>query len=156
MLESNDARRCINCQQEQRHQRFLKHGLCRECRIEKEKLEQQDKAKTAIKSLLEREDILILDTETTGMSGAEVIEVSVINTKGDVLLDTLVKPQATTMNPYAYRVHNISMDMLKDAPSWPEVMPELSKVASQGTILAWNAPFDATPKCSSRLVMCGI
>lgn len=135
--------KCTQCHQEQRHSRFLKHGLCRNCREENNKLEQRNKAKQAIAGLLDREDILILDTETTGMSNAEVIEVSVINTKGDVLLDTLVKPQTTTMNPYAYRVHNISMNMLKDAPSWPEVMPDLSAIAAHSTILAWNASFDA-------------
>lgn len=88
--------------------------------------------------------MLILDTETTGMGKtAEVIELSVINTKGDALLDTLIFPRAKRMNPYAERVHGISFKMLKDAPSWPEVLPQLSKLADKRTILAWNASFDA-------------
>ena len=135
--------KCQNCQQEQRSYRGLKHGLCRTCREEKNKFEQQTKARTAIAGLLDREDVLILDTETTGMSNAEVIEVSVINTKGDTLLDTLVKPRTTTMNPYAYRVHNISMSMLKDAPGWPDILPQLHDIAKESTVLAWNASFDA-------------
>jgi len=102
------------------------------------------KAKAAIASLLEREDVLILDTETTGMGkGAEVVEVSVINTRGDTLLDTLVKPRAPRMNPHAQRVHGITMTMLKDAPVWPEVLPELAALAERRTVLAWNASFDA-------------
>jgi len=134
---------CESCKTPARTTRSLKQGLCKNCREEKERLANQAKAKTAIQSLLEREDVLILDTETTGMKGAEVIELSVINTKGETLLDTLIKPQTTFMNPYAQRVHNISMDMLQDAPTWPDVLPELHAIAKHSTVLAWNASFDA-------------
>ena len=102
------------------------------------------RAAAAILSLLERDDVLVLDTETTGMGKtAEVVEVSVVNTRGDVLLDTLVKPKVPRMNRFAQRVHGISLGMLADAPSWPEVLPELSEIADRRTVLAWNAPFDA-------------
>ena len=103
------------------------------------------RARVAILSLLERDDVLVLDTETTGMGKtAEVIEVSVINTRGETLLDTLVKPKVPTMNRFAQRVHGISLPMLADAPGWPEVLPDLVKIADRRTILAWNASFDAT------------
>ncbi len=134
---------CHECKREVRSERFLKQGICRDCRDVKERSLSKAKARAAISQLLDRDDVLILDTETTGMSGAEVIEVSVINTKGETLLDTLIKPVTTEMNPYAQRVHNISMSMLKDAPSWPEILPELDRIASRSTILAWNASFDA-------------
>ena len=94
--------------------------------------------------LLEREDVLILDTETNGTgAGTEVIEVSVINTKGEILLDTLVKPKTFVMNPWAQNVHGISLNMLKSAPSWNHVLPQLAALADRRTLLAWNAPFDA-------------
>lgn len=96
----------------------------------------------AIADLLDREDVLILDTETTGMGAAEVIEVAVIDTKGTVLVDTLVRPKATRMNPYAQRVHGITFPMLADAPTWPEVFPSLAERLDRATVLAWNAPFD--------------
>lgn len=114
------------------------------CRVQREREQGSSKANAAIRSLLERDDVLILDTETNGAGkGAEVIEVSVINTKGETLLDTLVKPKISTMNPWAQKVHGISLGMLKDAPSWPDVFPELATIADRRTILAWNAPFDA-------------
>ncbi|MDQ3461004.1 MAG: 3'-5' exonuclease [Deinococcota bacterium] len=97
----------------------------------------------ALSSLLERDDVLILDTETTGLSQAEVIEVSVIDTRGEILLDTLVRPRARRMNPYAQRVHGVSLDMLDDQPNWPDVLPELRRLTDRATVLAWNAPFDA-------------
>ena len=138
---------CCRCQAKVA-KKSLKRGLCPDC-IQKEaqqqQQQQQQKAHKAIGTLLERDDVLILDTETTSMGkAAEVIEVAVINTRGETLLDTLVKPKQMAMNPYAQRVHGISLDMLQDAPSWPEVMPDLSQLAQQRTILAWNAPFDAS------------
>ena len=103
----------------------------------------QTRASDAVRGLLGREDVLILDTETTGMGkGAEVIEVAVVNTRGETLLDTLVKPQSSRMNPHAQRVHGITSQMLSSAPSWAEVLPELSELADRRTVLAWNAPFD--------------
>ncbi len=98
---------------------------------------------TIIANLLDREDVLILDTETTGCSQAEVIEVSVINTRGEILLDTLVRPRLWRMNPYAERLHGITLGMLHNQPTWPEVLPELKRLTDRTTVLAWNASFDA-------------
>ena len=99
--------------------------------------------RTKVANLLEREDVLILDTETTGLKNAEVVEVSVINTKGEVLLDTLVRPRTSYMNPHAQRVHGISLAALAEQPTWPEVLPDLVTLTDKATVLAWNAPFDA-------------
>ncbi len=97
----------------------------------------------AVRGLLNRDDVFILDTETTGLKGAEVIEVALVDTRGATRLDTLVRPKAARMNPYAQRVHGLSLRDLNDQPTWPEVLPELLKLAQNATILAWNAPFDA-------------
>lgn len=87
--------------------------------------------------------MLILDTETTGLKGAEVIEVALMDTRGVVLLDTLVRPKTMRINPYAGRVHGISLAALAGQPTWPEVLPELQRLTARATVLAWNAPFDA-------------
>jgi hypothetical protein len=132
---------CLNCGKKSRS---LGLGLCRSCRDLRFKEDSKAKAKTAIASLLNRDDVLILDTETNGVGQhSEVIEVSVINTKGEVLLDTLLKPKTMTMNPFAERVHGINLKMLRDAPGWSEVFPQLAEIADRRTILAWNASFDA-------------
>ena len=118
-------------------------GVCATCRREAQRAENAAQAKKAVQALLGREDVLILDTETTGSGKrAEIIELSVINTKGETLLDTLIEPRVKTMNPYAERVHGISLGMLKGAPCWPEVLPELKALADRRTLLAWNASFD--------------
>ena len=44
--------------------------------------------------MLNRTDVLILDTETTGLGlEAEIIEIAVIDTAGAVLVDTVSLPQ---------------------------------------------------------------
>jgi DNA polymerase-3 subunit epsilon len=126
-----------------RSSRSLSSGLCRSCRDADRRGAEADRSRQAIRSLLGRDDVLILDTETTGMGEAEVIELSVIDTRGELLLDTLVKPRRRSMNPYAQRVHGITFAMLEDAPTWPQVLPELQRLVDRSTVLAWNAPFDA-------------
>ena len=127
-----------------RSARSQRAGVCAVCREDELKAKSRAHARAAVAGLLERDDVLILDTETTGMGNtAEVIELSVINTKGETLLDTLIEPRAKRMNPYAQRVHGISYSMLKGAPKWTEVLPQLSEIADKRTILAWNASFDA-------------
>ena len=97
----------------------------------------------AVRGLLDRDDVFVLDTETTGLKGAEVIEVALVDTRGETRLDTLVQPKTARMNPHAQRVHGLSLRDLRDQPTWPEVFPELLRLTRNATILAWNAPFDA-------------
>jgi DNA polymerase III subunit epsilon len=112
----------------------LSHGAC---------AEERARVRGALAALLSRPDVLILDTETTGLKDAEVIEVALIDAGGRTRLNTLVQPKTRAMNPYAQRVHGISLRDLAGQPTWPEVLPELVRVAGDATILAWNAPFDA-------------
>lgn len=135
---------CKQCQKSLRSYAGLNEGLCKSCFQQQLKAKESEKAKMAIRHLLEREDVLILDTETNGTgAGTEVIELSVINTKGDILLDTLIRPKHFVMNPWAQNVHGIRLDMLKDAPDWTTILPQLAALADRRTLLAWNAPFDA-------------
>ena len=71
--------------------------------------------------LLNRRDVLILDTETTGLDGtAELVELAIIDTTGKVLLDELIKP--TVSIPLdASRIHGITDSVLRKAgaKTWP-------------------------------------
>ncbi len=99
-----------------------------------------DKARIA--ELLDRSDVLILDTETTGHRHAEIIELSLMDTNGKVLFDRLIRPRRMHMNRYAYRVHGISLDALADEPTLPELLPELDAILENRLVLAWNSPYD--------------
>lgn len=85
---------------------------------------------------------IILDTETTGLSGEdEVIEISAIDMSGNVLINTLVKPR--TMISYgAYMTHGISDEALVNERYFDVVWKDIKKVLKNKTILCYNSPFD--------------
>ena len=91
-----------------------------------------------------KEACVILDTETTGLgNGDEVIEIAVIGLDGELLLDTLIKPKKRRSIPKeAYAVHGISMEMLKEAPSYADIQQSLADLLHQKTVLVYNSEFD--------------
>jgi DNA polymerase-3 subunit epsilon len=85
---------------------------------------------------------LYLDTETTGLEDRdEVIEICVLDPDGRVLVESLVKP-TVPISLDAGRVHGITQAMLEDAPSWPEVWPEVQQILEGRQIAVYNAEFD--------------
>ncbi len=91
--------------------------------------------------LANKEDYVILDTETTGLQNAEFVQVSIIDLDGGVLLNTLAKPTCP-IEPGAQNVHGISMEQLVAAPTYVDLYPQLEKTVNGRTILAYNAAFD--------------
>lgn len=88
-------------------------------------------------------DYVIIDTETTGLcNGSEIIEIAIINMRGDVLLNTLVKP-TRPIPPDVTNINNITNEMVANAPGWAEVFPVVIRIISQHKWLAWNSGFDA-------------
>ena len=95
--------------------------------------------------LLDRSDVLILDTETTGLSAqAEIIEVAVIDSTGAVLVHTVSLPQDDVPKA-ASDVHGLTYKRLKrlGAPPWPAIHEELLSVLKGASlVLGWNVSFD--------------
>ena len=93
--------------------------------------------------LVEQDDVLILDTETTGRGErAEIIEIAIIDTTGKERFQSLCKPEKPIPIP-AMRVHKITDRMVEDAKTWSDVhgtVKKLFKLAEY--VLAWNAGFD--------------
>jgi DNA polymerase III epsilon subunit-like protein len=88
-------------------------------------------------------DSVIIDTETTGLADdAEIIEIAIINMRGEVLLDTLVKP-TKSIPPEATKINHITNEMVANAPAWRDVFPKVLTIISQRKWLAWNSGFDA-------------
>lgn len=85
-------------------------------------------------------NMLIVDTETTGLSG-RVIEIAVVALDGTPLLNTLVRA-TVPIEEGAHCVHGLSDADLVDAPTWPEVLALLGPVLQGRFCLAYNADFD--------------
>jgi DNA polymerase III subunit epsilon len=91
--------------------------------------------------LLRRDDWVILDTETTGLHGAEVVDVAVINSKGTLLVDTLICPQ-NPISTAASKIHGLFDADVKDAPTFPEVHMQIKDAIADKEVVIYNAPFD--------------
>jgi DNA polymerase-3 subunit epsilon len=83
-----------------------------------------------------------LDTETTGLDKySEIVEISLIDSDGAVLLDTLVKP-LERIPVGATEVHGITNAMVADAPSWKSVWPRVAETIAGRPVAIYNAKFD--------------
>lgn len=85
---------------------------------------------------------IFLDTETTGVrSTAEIIEISLIDHTGEILLDSLVRPRLP-IPAAATQVHGINDTMVARAPTWPELWPQVQALLAERTIGIYNVDFD--------------
>jgi DNA polymerase III epsilon subunit-like protein len=83
-----------------------------------------------------------LDTETTGIgANAEIVEISIVDADGEVLVDTLVKPHRRIPMD-AVRIHGITDQMVQSAPSWMLVWPNVEKILHDRVVGIYNAEFD--------------
>ncbi len=83
-----------------------------------------------------------LDTETTGLEKTdEIVEISIIDETGNVLLDSLVKP-LQSIPASATRIHGITNAMVQKAPAWPILWQQVRPLVLNKTIVAYNSDFD--------------
>jgi DNA polymerase-3 subunit epsilon len=83
-----------------------------------------------------------LDTETTGLEKTdEIVEISIIDDAGNVLLQSLVKP-SQSIPASAIRIHGITNDMVQKAPAWPILWQQVRPLLLNKTIVAYNSDFD--------------
>jgi DNA polymerase III epsilon subunit-like protein len=83
-----------------------------------------------------------LDTETTGTGPNDsIVEISIIDFDGSVLVDQLVKPVGT-ISPDASAIHGITNAMVRDAPRWEAVWPEVEAALEKRVVGIYNADFD--------------
>jgi DNA polymerase III subunit epsilon len=92
-------------------------------------------------SMIQGDDYLVLDTETTGLHDGEIVQIAIINQSGDVLLDTFVKP-VYTIPADATRIHGITDAMVKDAPGWADVLPVVYTLLNGKHVVIYNAVYD--------------
>ncbi len=97
---------------------------------------------------------LVLDTETTKISNGEIVQIGILNSEGEVLLDTLVKPTLPIPSA-ATAIHKITDEMVVAAPSWAEVAPKVAEIVKGQYVVIYNTSFDLAVMLSSDR-HCGI
>lgn len=95
--------------------------------------------------LQNKDKYIILDTETTGVGRNDVIvHIGIIDLEENVLLDTLIKPtKRKRMNIEATNIHKITMSMLKDSPSFEDILDNFLNITENKIILMYNRDFDS-------------
>lgn len=83
-----------------------------------------------------------IDTETTGLNRSdEIVEISIVDHDGSLLLSRLVKP-SQSIPPDVEKVHGISNQMVQTTQAWPILWPTIRNHLYGRVIAAYNAPFD--------------
>lgn len=130
-------------------------SICRQCR-------DKENSMHWAQALLQQE-FLVLDTETTGLESGynEIIQIAVVSSTGETLLDTYVKAQhPERMFEYsrkgrcAHDIHGISPEMLEGAPAWPEVFAKLRGLLKGQIVTIYNASFDIAFLCAHSEAYC--
>lgn len=99
--------------------------------------------------LLQHDDWCILDTETTGLDAKDQIcQIALIDSKGETLLDTLVRP-TRVISPDAMEIHGIANEQVATERFFPEVFVELWRLTQKRQMVIYNAGFDTRLICQS-------
>ena len=87
-------------------------------------LEDRNDAIEWARRVLTTDDWVILDTETTGLSEAEIVQIGIINHQGQTILNSLLLPTIAIPND-AIAIHGINNEAVTDSPSFPEIYPQI-------------------------------
>jgi DNA polymerase-3 subunit epsilon len=93
------------------------------------------------KTILSQKPIY-LDTETTGLNADdEIVEISIIDSDGAPLIESLVKP-TKPIPPDATRIHGITNEDIQSARTWPALWPEVRSALFGRVVVIYNVEFD--------------
>lgn len=88
---------------------------------------------------------IVFDVETTGLDSVydEIIQISVINDKEEVLINTYVKPYVMESWEEAQEINGISPKMVENSPYPHEIIAKVKSLFENASIIiAYNAAFD--------------
>lgn len=89
---------------------------------------------------------IIVDTETTGLHPEiddDLLQVSIIDTHGNTLFNSLIRPHLLTSWDDAMEINHITPEMVKDAPEIVDVRRQIQDIFDNAdTIIGYNTWFD--------------
>jgi DNA polymerase-3 subunit epsilon len=103
------------------------------------------------RQLLEQKPVF-LDTETTGLDKfAEIVDISIVDTDGSVLFESLVRP-TKPIPADVTRIHHITDAMVSKAPTWPVIWPEVRSCLVGRVLAIYNQEFDVRMMKQTHMV----
>lgn len=154
-LKSLESNRCDDCKNVYLGKHLIREEdskRCRQCeRYHQELMARKEEIEEGENIFKEwfQEDFLILDTETTGLyTSDDIVEISIIDRHGNVLLDTLLKPYKPIPKE-AIDIHGITNEMVENAPSFRDIYPTLKRILEGKKVLIYNAAYDKPMICSA-------
>ena len=85
---------------------------------------------------------IFLDTETTGTGQIDrIIQIGIVNTQGETLFESLVNP-GMPIPAESSAVNGITDEMVRDAPVWTQIWPDVEAILKGRVIGIYNAEFD--------------
>jgi len=85
---------------------------------------------------------IFLDTETTGTGQIDrIIQVGIVNAKGETLFESLVNP-GMLIPSESSAVNGITNEMVLNAPVWTQIWPDVEAILRGRVIGIYNADFD--------------
>jgi len=95
--------------------------------------------------LLTKPNLVILDTETTGLISKDpdtkIVQISLMNNKGKIIFSSLVNP-GRPIPPDATVIHGIKDSDVANAPTLRQIAPVLRGFLDGSFLVAYNAGFD--------------
>lgn len=96
------------------------------------------------RSLLRTNNVVVWDTETTGLGKEdEIVSIAVVNLAGDALVDLKLKPVYIERVSRVTAVNGFTPEALQDCPGLRESWPHIYKWLSSSTWAIFNAGFDS-------------
>ena len=132
---------CIKCGKKVR----FKKKLCEDCYEEdlSQRRIEGDRHRNAFYAM-DRERVLFFDLELTGFYDRdEIISISIVNANGEIIMDTLIKPDHTKKWKRTEKIHGITPEMTENSPTLVELTPKIKEIfAGADNIIAYGVSTD--------------
>ncbi|MEN0651365.1 MULTISPECIES: 3'-5' exonuclease [Bacillati] len=144
---------CSRCGSNVFFKRNMKGNVCKFCYEDEIAEREQENVRKQYKKMIYEgkelfkkwfyEDFIILDTETTGLYDAEIVELGIIDKGGNILFESLFRTKQPIPEE-VIKIHGITNEMVATAPSWADKWNEVKQILTNRKILIYNSAFDVS------------